>query len=102
MIYYIVGGFFRMINKSKIGNYVVENLFVNLHYLMYKVLKKKQLNKMETRNIFFDYFITPIATFQSYNDVKSWCNDYNCSIINYARTSGNCHVFIINKDVKKP
>ena len=98
LIYYIVGGFFRMINKSKLGKYVVENLFVNLHYFMYKFFKKQQLNKMETRNIFFDYFITPIATFQSYSDVKSWCNDYNCSIKNYARTSGNCHVFIINKD----
>ncbi len=98
LIYYIVGGFFRMINKSKFGNYVVENLFVNLHYLMYKIFKKQQLNKMETRNIFFDYFITPVATFQSYNDVKAWCDDYNCSIKDYARTSGNCHVFIISKD----
>ena len=58
----------------------------------------KQLNKSETRNIFFDYFITPVATFQSKSDVKKWCSKYNCSIVDYSRTSGNCHVFVINKN----
>ena len=53
---------------------------------------------VETRNIFFDYFITPIATFQSKKDVSMWCENNNCNIVDYASTSGNCHVFIINKN----
>ena len=97
LIYYVIGGLFRLMNKSKIGRYFIENLFVNTHYMMYKFFKKQKLNKEETRNIFFDYFITPIATFQSKEDVNNWCEDSNCSIENYARTSGNCHVFIIKK-----
>ena len=101
LVYYSLGSFFRLINKLKFGNYVLENLFVNLHYLIYKVFKKQRLQKIETRNIFFNYFITPIATFQSYNDVESWCNAFNCSIKDYVRTSGNCHIFIINKNEKK-
>ena len=101
LVYHLVGGFFRLINKSRIGKFFIENLFVNLHYTMYKIFKKQKLRKMEVRNIFFDYFITPIATFQSYRDVNSWCDDYNCSIENYASTSGNCHVFIISKNEEK-
>ena len=97
-MYYVVGGAFRVMNKVKIGTFLVENLFVNFHYLMYKMFKKQQLNKSETRNIFFDYFITPVATFQSKSDVKKWCSKYNCSIVDYSRTSGNCHVFVINKN----
>ena len=39
----------------------------------------------------------PFATFQSKEDVKSWCKNNNCIIEDYNRTNGNCHVFIINK-----
>ena len=98
LFYHLVGGIFRFMNKLRIGAFLIEKMFVNFHYLMYKIFKKQQLNKSETRNIFFDYFITPVATFQSKSDVKKWCSKYNCSIVDYSRTSGNCHVFVINKN----
>ena len=88
----------RLINKVKLGKIIVENIFVNFHYLIYKIFKKQKLSLVETRNIFFDYFITPIVTFQSKKDVSMWCENNNCNIVDYARTSGNCHVFIINKN----
>lgn len=98
LLYYVIGGLFRLFNKSKIGRYFIENILVNIHYILYKFFKKQKLYKEETRNIFFDYFMTPIATFQSKNDVSNWCEDSNCSIEDYMRTSGNCHVFIIKKN----
>ena len=98
IVYHVIGGLFRMMNKIKLGNYIIENMFVNVHYLMYKTLKKQKFSKTETRNIFYDYFMTPIATFQTKSDVNSWCNTNNCNIIKYAKTSGNCHVFIIRKN----
>ena len=98
IVYHLIGGLFRMMNKIKLGNYIIENMFVNVHYLMYKKLKKQKFSKTETRNIFYDYFMTPIATFQSKSDVNYWSNTNNCNIIKYAKTSGNCHVFIIKKN----
>jgi len=98
IVYHVVGGLFRLMNKIKLGKMIVENIFVNFHYLLYKIFKEQKLFLVETRNIFFDYFITPIATFQSKKDVSAWCEDNNCNIVDYARTSGNCHVFIINKN----
>lgn len=97
-VYYSIGGIFRFINRFKLGNYLLENIFVNIHYLLYKIFKKQKLIKSETKNIFYDYFITPIATFHSKSEVNSWCNDNNCNIIDYSRTSGNCHVFVIKKN----
>ncbi len=98
IVYHVVGGLFRLMNKVKLGKMIVENIFVNFHHLMYKIFKKQKLFLVETRNIFFDYFITPIATFQSKKEVSMWCKNNNCNIGDYARTSGNCHVFIINKN----
>ena len=97
-LYHVFGGFFRVINRISFGNYVMEKVFVSLHYLMYKLFKKQALTLLETRNIFYDYFITPIATFQSKKDVAVWCENSNCIIEDYSSTSGNCHIFIINKN----
>ena len=50
----------------------MENTFVYLHFILYKLFKKKNLSLKETRNIFYDYFITPINSFHSKSEVKSW------------------------------
>ena len=97
IVYHVIGGLFRLMNKIKLGKIIVDNIFVKFHYLMYKVFKKQRLSLDETRNIFFDYFITPIATFQSKSDVSLWASSTNTKIVDYARTSGNCHVFILQK-----
>ena len=97
-VYHLIGGLFRLMNKIKLGNYILENMFVNIHFLSYKILKDQKLSRTETRNIFYDYFISPVATFQSKGDVKSWCYSNNCIVIGYSKTSGNCHVFIIRKN----
>ena len=96
-LYKYIGFFLRVLNKTKVGNFIMENTFVLLHFLMYKIFRKQKLILQETRNIFYDYFITPIATFQSKKDVDSWINDSDCTLEKYDRTNGNCHVFIIQK-----
>ena len=73
----------------------MENTFVLLHYVMYKIFKDRKLTLKETRNIFYDYFITPIATFQSKREVQVWIDNENCLLKKYDKTPGNCHVFII-------
>ena len=102
LLYIFVGGFFRLIKKYKFGDKLLEIFFVKFHYLFYVLFKKQRLSQIEVRNIFYDYFITPIATFQSKSDVNKWCLNTNSRIIKYDRTSGNCHVFLIKKMIKKP
>ena len=96
-LYKYFGFVLRMMNKSKSGNFVMENTFVIFHYLMYRIFRKQKFSLKETRNIFYDYFITPIVTFQSKKDVQNWIDENNCILKKYDRTSGNCHVFIIQK-----
>ena len=96
-LYKYVGAFLRILNKTKVGNFIMENTFVLLHFLMYRIFRKQKLSLQETRNIFYDYFITPVATFQSKKEVSEWIGESNCSLEKYDRTNGNCHVFIIKK-----
>ena len=96
-IYFSIGSIFRLIHKTRLGRSILEGIFIKIHYLMYKLLKKQKLSFSETRNIFFDYFITPIATFHSKADIYSWAYNINARIVDYDSTSGNCHIFIIKK-----
>ncbi len=97
-LYKYIGSVLRLLNKSKIGNIIMEKTFVILHFLMYKIFRKQKLNIQETRNIFYDYFITPVATFQSKKEVVCWIDDNKCTLEKYDRTNGNCHVFVIKKN----
>ena len=97
-LYKYIGSVLRLLNKSKMGNIIMEKTFVILHFLMYKIFRKQKLNIQETRNIFYDYFITPVATFQSKKEVICWIDDNKCTLEKYDRTNGNCHVFVIKKN----
>ena len=48
--------------------------------------------------LFYDYFITPIATFQSKKTVLNWIKKENCTLVVYDKTKGNCHIFVIKKN----
>lgn len=98
LLYKTLGYSFRILNKVDFGRIIIEHVFVKLHYLLYKIFKKQSLNLTETRNIFYDYFITPIASFQSKKQVVSWIQDENCNLEIYDKTTGNCHVFVIRKN----
>ena len=54
-IYYFLGGLFRFLYRFKYGIYVVDNVAVKIHYIMYKFFKIKSLSRLETRYIFYDY-----------------------------------------------
>jgi len=97
-LYYFLGSPLRILNRYQFGNLAIENLFIPLHYFIYKLFRKRSFSLFETRNIFFDYFITPIATFHSKSNIINWVNNLNSKVIDYYPTSGNCHVFIISKD----
>ena len=97
-LYKYFGAILRWMNKSRIGNLIIENTFILLHFLLYRIFRKQRFSLKETRNIFYDYFITPIATFQSKKDVEEWIKVNNCTLEKYERTTGNCHIFVIKKD----
>ena len=100
LIYFSLGFILRMMMKYSTGKKIIENFIIKLYYLIYKYFKNNKLSLAETRNIFFDYFLTPIATFHSKNEVKKWVNNSNSKIVDYDRTNGNCHVFLIKKNVR--
>ena len=97
LLYIFIGGIFRLINKLKAGKFIIELFFVNLHFIIYFIFKRKKLKRNETRNIFYDYFMTPIANFYSKSSIINWVQKNGCNLVKYDRTNGNCHVFIIKK-----
>ncbi|MBE51017.1 MAG: hypothetical protein CMP51_04925 [Flavobacteriales bacterium] len=97
LLYLYIGGLFRFINNYYIGHLLIEYLYVYIHFFLYKIFKKNTFSLKETRSIFYDYFITPIASFHTKDEINNWIIDSQCDLIKYYATSGNCHVFVIKK-----
>ena len=36
-IYYLIGGLFRLINKIKLGKYLIDYVFVRIHFILYRL-----------------------------------------------------------------
>ena len=97
LLYNYLGGIFRLMHKSWFGRILLNIICVNLFFIAYKLFKGSNLKYSEIRNIFFDYFVTPIATFQSKSEVQKWILKERCMLEGYTETDGNCHVFFIRK-----
>ena len=76
---------------------MLKGFIIPCYYLLYRIFKSQELNFSEICNIFYDYFITPIASFHSKKEVVEWIKQSNCVLEYYDRTNGNCHVFLIRK-----
>jgi len=97
-IYMYLGGVMRVLTKFKLTNHIIEKICIPLHYKLSKFKKiHKNSTKQDIKNIFYDYFITPIAGFQSKKTVQRWIDEAGCSLIKYKKTNQNCHRFIIKK-----
>jgi len=99
-LYNYVGGCLRAVKSiPKVGNALIDRFFVPLHYLLYyaKYLRQKRhLSMRTTRSVFYDYFLTPVATFQSKDTVVSWVHQNDCSVEGYERVK-HSHHFVIKK-----
>ena len=48
-------------------------------------------------NIFYDYIITPRATFHTKEEVVNWGNKLSLRLIDYVEKVGNVHAFVFQK-----
>ncbi len=97
-LYKYIGGPLRLLNKTRVGNRIVENILVPIHYCLYRLKHRERdtLTLSMTRSSFYDYFLTPIATFQSKATVIEWIKENGCNVSFYEKKAFSHH-FIIRK-----
>lgn len=86
-LYTYVGSFFRIIKKIFIGEFLINYVGIFLYYCIYYILQiivRKNFRPMQFSqavNMFYDTFMTPIASFHTFEEIGSWAKEENFKII---------------------
>lgn len=97
--YHYIGGPLRFMSRFAPGRVLIEHMLVPLNHHIYRFKKrnrKRGLSRSVTRAVFFDYFLSPIVTFQSRVVVQQWIEAAGCEVLGYDSIK-HSHHFIVGK-----
>lgn len=70
------------------------------YFLVHFLRSKGKRTWAGTRNLFYDYFVTPQVAFLSRPLVEEWCRREGALVLHYEENRGqNVHSFLLRKEV---
>ena len=95
-LYTLLGGPIRWMEKWAPSRALMFATIVPLYWLVHLVKSRGRRTWRGAVHFFYDYFITPRASFHSYEEICSWASEQGVQLIEYDLL-GNVHVFIFKK-----
>lgn len=97
-IYNYLGRPVRWLVKHRYGRYIVHNTFLPAYFLVHIIKYRGKRTWAGAKNLFYDYMVTPIATFYNKREVVEWGINSRLELLYYDnKTMGSCHAFIFKK-----
>lgn len=97
IVYKGIGGPLRWMYRRPWGARAGDVSAVPVYGLLHR-LRRGRRSEDAIRNLFADYFLTPIASFHSREEVESWAVQCGLRLEEYDPfPSGNCHLFLFRK-----
>ena len=96
-LYSYLGLPMRRIESSQIGRILIYATVFPLYYVAHLIKSRGRRTLRGARNLFYDYFITPRASFHSRGEVVSWGTESGLELLDYDPSIGNVHVFVFRK-----
>jgi SAM-dependent methyltransferase len=98
-LYRFPGGFIRWALHRAWSRPLVTLLFQVPYFLVHFVRSKGKRTWPGARNLFYDYFVTPLVAFLPRQLVEEWCAQQQGRIVRYDENRGqNVHSFIVAKE----
>jgi ubiquinone/menaquinone biosynthesis C-methylase UbiE len=97
-IYTYLGTPIRWISRWRWGTRLLETTLLPVYYLVHLLKSRGERTWAGAKNFFYDYIITPRATFHTYEEIEGWADAAGMRIIGYDRNVGNVHAFILRKN----
>ena len=102
-LYRFPGAPIRTLMKNKAGKALVYSTLLPLYYLVHLAKSRGKRSWAGAKNLFYDYFVTPIAEFLSVDDLRHWSGECGVEIVDYnPNPSLNVHSFVVRKQLKAP
>ena len=99
-IYTYIGKPVRFIEKFRPGRLFLKCTLIPLYFAAHKLKHGRNRNWEGVQHLFYDYIITPQATFHTREQVVGWGSGFGLELLEYYEHGlGNCHAFIFRKSL---
>lgn len=99
-LYTYLGGPVRWLEARGWGRAVIYATLLPLYYLAHLVKSRGKRTWHGAKNFFYDYIITPQATFHTKEEIVAWAAEEGVELVDYEENVGNVHAFVFRKQVK--
>ena len=96
-IYTYGGPPIRWLERSVAGRVLLALTLVPLYYVAHLAKSRGRRTWEGAKNFFYDYIITPQASFHTREEITAWGSAVRLEIVKYDASLGNVHVFIFRK-----
>ena len=97
-LYHFPGSLIRKLVKSGAGKVVVHATLLPLYYLAHLVKSRGKTSWYGAKNLFYDYFVTPVVEFLSRRELEQWSEGCGVEIVGYDPNPGlNVHSFVLRR-----
>ena len=87
----------RWLEQYRIGRIMISASLLPIYYLVHLVKSKGTRTWSGAKNFFYDYIITPRASFHTREEIVSWGNEHYLTLLSYFPGPGNVHTFVLRK-----
>jgi glycosyltransferase involved in cell wall biosynthesis/ubiquinone/menaquinone biosynthesis C-methylase UbiE len=98
-IYTYAGPPIRWLERSAAGRWALSMTLIPLYYLAHLAKSRGRRTWEGAKNFFYDYIITPQATFYTREEVMGWGEELGLDLIRHDPWLGNVHVFVFGKPI---
>lgn len=97
-LYRGLGGFVRIAVRSRMGRQLVHATLLPSYWAARRLKSGARDSWEGTVNLFYDYLVTPRASFHAREEVESWGRESGLTLETYDPTpASNVHVFVMRK-----
>ncbi len=96
-LYTYLGIPLRWMEKRRLGKFVIHTTALPLYYVVHLLKSRGKRSWQGAKNFFYDYFITPRATFHTYEEVCEWSRNAAMQLVAYEQNVGNVHAFVFRR-----
>lgn len=76
---------------------LVHSTLLPVYYFAHLIKSRGKRTWYGARNFFYDYIITPQATFHTKDEIVEWGKEMSLELIDYDPDVGNIHAFVFRK-----
>lgn len=96
-VYTWLGRPIRALAQYRWGTALIHMTLLPLYYAVHLIKSRGKRTWEGAKNFFYDYIITPQATFHTREEIESWGKACGLTLLHYDEKVGNVHAFVFRK-----